>query len=218
MVRARWHSPDTKRRQDAPTGSAFDGSFGIDTEDITNIPDVGFGSFQLFPDQNQYFPSDPSLPPFNNTVQEGIDWIARQAQTGMSFGKPMVMTGFGLVTQDNTPSFVPFNSSAAPFASSGTTTPSSGVTDEQRDDAYSQWLGAGITNGLQGMIQYQWGQSNLTAESGTTVSPLSNETTTSPNLNETGQSPNDGYSLNGPGQSAGVMTISDAVPKLSPPG
>jgi len=213
LVRARWHSPNTKRRQDAPTGNPFDGSFGIDTEDITNIPDIGFGSFQLFPDQNQYFPSDPTLLPFNNTVQEGIDWIARQAQTGMSFGKPMVMTGFGLVTQANSPSFAPFNSSAQPTVNTG---PPPGVTDEQRNDAYSQWLAAGIVNGLQGMIQYQWGQSNLTAQSGTTISPLPNGTTQSSSQNQTGQSPNDGYSLTGSGQSAGVMTISDAIPKLSP--
>jgi len=157
MIRGRWHSPSelqlratwqpclfpviaTQRRQDSSTGPAFDGSFGIDTQDITNIPEVGFGSFQLFPDQNRYFPPDPSLPAFNNTVQEGIDWIQLQAQTAASLGKPMTMTGFGLVTQDNVPSFVPFNSTSAPSVSSTTSGTVSGVTDEQRDDAYMQWL------------------------------------------------------------------------------
>lgn len=32
------------------------------------------------------------------------------------FGKPIILSGFGLVTQDNAPSFVPFNSTVAPFA------------------------------------------------------------------------------------------------------
>jgi mannan endo-1,4-beta-mannosidase len=215
-VRGRWHSPTTQRRQDSSTGPAFDGSFGIDTQDITNIPEVGFGSFQLFPDQNQYFPPDPSLSAFNNTIQEGIDWIQLQAQTGASLGKPMAMTGFGLVTQDNAPSFVPFNSTSAPSVSNTTSGTVSGVTDEQRDDAYMQWLASGITNGVQGMIQYQWGQSNLTAEEGTTISPAINQTTQSPIPNSTGESPNDGYSLSGPGQGAGVAVLSDAVPMISP--
>lgn len=30
-----------------------------------------------------------------------------------------------------------------------------GVTDQQRNDAYTQWLQAGLSNGLQGMLQYQ---------------------------------------------------------------
>jgi hypothetical protein len=34
----------------------------------------------------------------------------------LSVGKPSVLTGFGLVTQDNAPYFVPFNSTVAPFA------------------------------------------------------------------------------------------------------
>jgi mannan endo-1,4-beta-mannosidase len=70
----------TRRQGDVGIGSAFDGSQGVDCEDIINIPQIGFGSFQLFPDQNSYGPADPSLSPFNNTVQTGIDWINRQAE------------------------------------------------------------------------------------------------------------------------------------------
>lgn len=33
-------------------------------------------------------------------------------------GKPVVLTGFGLVSQDNLPSFVPFNATSAPYSSS----------------------------------------------------------------------------------------------------
>jgi mannan endo-1,4-beta-mannosidase len=71
----------TKRQQDIGPGSSFDGSQGVDGEDIINIPQISFGSFQLFPDQNIYGPVDPTLPAFNQTVQTGLDWIHRQAQT-----------------------------------------------------------------------------------------------------------------------------------------
>jgi mannan endo-1,4-beta-mannosidase len=59
----------------------------------------------------------------------------------------------------------------------------------------------GITAGLGGIVEYQWGQTNLTAETGTTISPgvtgISPDpttTSTSPSNDTTGISPNDGYS------------------------
>lgn len=83
---------ETKRQTEGPTdpdeegvGSAFDGSSGVDSEDILNIPQIGFGTFQLFPDQNVYGPSDPTLPAFNNTVNIGLDWIRRHADSGILY-------------------------------------------------------------------------------------------------------------------------------------
>jgi len=78
-IRGRWTSTPT-RQQDSNLGSAFDGSQGVDSEDILGIPQIGFSSFQLFPDQNNYAAYDPHLSPFNNTVQSGIDWIGKQLQ------------------------------------------------------------------------------------------------------------------------------------------
>ena len=70
----------TKRQSDEEgVGSAFDGTPGVDSEDILNIPEIGFGTFQLFPDQNVYGPDNPNLPPFNNTVQTGLAWIKSHA-------------------------------------------------------------------------------------------------------------------------------------------
>ena len=124
---------ETKRQAFAEgAGSSFDGSSGVDAEDIINIPQIGYGSFQLFPDQNTYGPDDPSLPAFNNTVQTGLSWIQSHAELGQlydfriyillflilylpRFNKPVALTGFGLVTQNNAPDFVPFNSTQAPF-------------------------------------------------------------------------------------------------------
>jgi hypothetical protein len=61
-----------------------------------------------------------------------------------SAGKPVLLSGFGLLTKDNLPSFIPFNCSTTTCAhASGLTrrqADSSGVTDSQRNDAYQQWF------------------------------------------------------------------------------
>ncbi|KAK7054909.1 hypothetical protein VNI00_003372 [Paramarasmius palmivorus] len=214
-VRGRWVSTPTRRQADNGVGSAFDGAHGVDSEDILSIPQIGFGSFQLFPDQNEYGTFDPSLPAFNNTVNIGNDWIKRHAQAAEILQKPVALTGFGLVTQANAPFFVPFNSSVAPFANQNNATVNPvGVTNAQQNDAYSQWLDTGISNGLDGILHYQWGQQNLTTSPGTTISPNINGTTQSPNTNTAGQSPNDGYSINGVGQEEIQATLSSAANEI----
>ncbi|KAF8654137.1 hypothetical protein AX16_003668 [Volvariella volvacea WC 439] len=81
-VRGRWLA-SLAARQDTGLSAAFNGAHGVDSEDIGNIPDIGFSSFQLFPDQNDYGrPKDPNLSDFENNVQSGLDWIRRQADTG----------------------------------------------------------------------------------------------------------------------------------------
>lgn len=76
------------------------------------------------------------------------------------------------------------------------------------------------------MIQYQWGQSNLTAVAGTTVSP--NSTTTSPNSpsgvptsanqNQTNVSPDDGYSISGTGEDSAQSIITNASQQIGADG
>jgi mannan endo-1,4-beta-mannosidase len=79
-------SAEAKRWNTVP-GPAFDGSFGVDTEDILNIPEIDFSSFQLFPDQNNYSPTNtPFLSPsasFEDAVQLGIEWIQAQGDIGL---------------------------------------------------------------------------------------------------------------------------------------
>ncbi|KAJ7940646.1 glycoside hydrolase family 5 protein [Mycena leptocephala] len=224
-VRGRWIATPTRRQDDVGTGSAFDGSQGVDSEDIISIPQIGFGSFQLFPDQNQYAPDDPNLSAFNNTLQAGLDWIKRHGEASQMFGKPITLSGFGLVTQDNAPSFVPFNTTVAPFANDqfGNLTLNStqlpfGVTDQQRDDAYAQWLQQGILSGLTGMIQYQWGQGNLTAMNGTAITPIIDENGIVPVQTENGVSPSDGYSIAGVGEASVQGTLQGAVQQFGPDG
>lgn len=200
-IRGRWVSTP-ERRQDTGVGPAFDGSSGVDSEDIGNIPDVGFVSFQLFPDQNTYGPVDPNLPALNNTIQVGINWIQSQAQVGTTLNKPVLLTGFGVVTQNNSQAFVPFNSSVAPFGPDTTASTSFaavqpfGVTDDQRNDIYSQLITAGVDSGINGMLQYQWQQTGLTESPGTTISSDTPGDTVSPTPSGTGVSPDDGYSGN----------------------
>ncbi|KAF8163296.1 glycoside hydrolase family 5 protein [Crassisporium funariophilum] len=221
-VRGRWVATQTRRQDDQGVGPGFDGSQGIDSEDILNIPQIGFGTFQLFPDQNQYGIDDPSLPAFNNTVLQGIEWIQAHAAMGKLFGKPVTLNGFGLVTQANAPFFVPFNKTQAPFgpdATNTTTTPTQqpfGVTDAQRDDAYTQWLKAGLAAGVQGMLQYQWSQGNLTTGVGTAIAPTVTGTDVTPIVTGTGLSPNDGYSIQGQGQQVVVDTIQQAAQQFAP--
>jgi len=206
-IRGRWVSTATKRQGSQTAGSMYDGSYGVDSQDISNIPDIGFSSFQLFPDQQSYGPDDPNVAPWQNTEQNGNQWITSQAQSAAAVGKPAALTGFGLVTQSNAPAFVPFNSTSAPFASENPNSSTTyGVTTQQQSDTYTSWLNTGIAAGLNGIIQYQWGQTNLTAQPGTTVSPSSStgeqSTPSSPGetpspQNQTGETPNDGYSPNG---------------------
>lgn len=50
-----------------------------------NIPDIGFGSYTLFPDQQSYGSPDPYLDSYTNTVNSGIDWILMQAQSAAAY-------------------------------------------------------------------------------------------------------------------------------------
>jgi len=213
-IRGRWKST-TSRRQDEQLGPSFDGSHGIDSEDIFNIPGLGFSTFQLFPDLNQYAPVTAGLDPFNATIQVGLDWIQRHIADARTFGKPIALTSFGLVTVDNNPAFVPFNKTVPVSQSQSGQGGSTGqqpfrVTDDQRNEAYGQWLKAGLQGGINGMTHYQWGQSGLTGHSGTTISSSSDANTASPNQNGTGVSPNDGYSISGTGEDAVQQVLSDA--------
>ncbi|KAI0273624.1 glycoside hydrolase superfamily [Gloeopeniophorella convolvens] len=194
-IRGRWTAslPSAEaKRQSSGVGSAFDGSFGVDSQDILSVPNIGFGSFQLFPDQNSYgtIATQAIQPPsfdFNETLTQGVQWIQSQAEAAQAVGKPLALTGFGLVTQGNLPAFVPFNATfpVAPTPSqnqrrqNANATFGTGITDAQRDDAYATWLQAGIQAGISGMIQYQPVNGTFVQNVGATGT--------------LGVSPNDGY-------------------------
>lgn len=176
----------------------------------------------------------PGLDAFNNTLEAGLMWISMQAAAARacvmnpflhavinpnfnSVNKPLALTAFGLVTQNNLPFFVPFNSSQPLFpnttvngtvtstSTASVPTPTLGVgveqgqtalTDQQQADIYSSWLQTAIDNDVQGIVSYQWGQTGLApAEQQVTNAPENSQNvfTPNPDLLQQNVSPNDGY-------------------------
>jgi mannan endo-1,4-beta-mannosidase len=212
-IRGRWLSTPTKRQQSTSVGPAFDGSTGVDSQDVLSIPQIGFGSFLLYPNQGIDGQAKSGPLSANESLEVGLSWVQQQAESAASVGKPVVLTGFGLVTQDNAQAYVPFNSTE-PVVGSQTETNSPeqqsfGISDQQRDQIYQQWIEASLRNGLAGVIQYQWGQGGLSVQQGTPVSTPTNQTQVGTVQNSTGVSPNDGYSIQGIGASQFVQTIQE---------
>jgi len=66
-------------------GPIFDGSFGIDTEDLINCPGIDFSTLQYYPDQTPFGPDgDINLLDPRNVAQNGVDWVKLHAKTGKS--------------------------------------------------------------------------------------------------------------------------------------
>jgi mannan endo-1,4-beta-mannosidase len=166
---------------------------------------MDFGSFQYFPDQNKYGPDDPNLTPFENVVNTGNEWIRQQGEVSSTYGKPITLNAFGLVTQDNLPHFSPFS---APFGSDAPPAQAPiGVSNGQRNDAYKSWIDTGLTSGLTSMFQYQWGQPELSVSPGTPVGTSTDSTGVVTTGGTTGVSPNDGYSINDQGRQSVIDVI-----------
>ncbi|KAF6765198.1 glycoside hydrolase family 5 protein [Ephemerocybe angulata] len=216
-IRGRWAPTPTRRQEDfQAVGPAYDGTYGVDSEDLLNSPNLDYGSFQLFPDQNKYGADDPNLSAFDNTVAQGNEWIRQHGSLGQDFGKPITLNAFGLVTQQNAPYFQPFNGSppptTAPSGPDGTGTQQPyGVTNAQRDSAYSSWIGTANDAGLKNVVQYQWGQPELSVAPGTPVSVATDTTGVTTTQGTTGVSPNDGYSTNGAGKEEVVEVLKEGI-------
>jgi len=185
----------------------------VDSQDILNIPTIGFGSFQLFPDQNSYSTIATAFSPpssdFDETVRQGTAWIQAQAASAEVVNKPLVLTAFGLVTQNNLGFFVPFNKTTRVVKSSSNKkrqdpgTFGTGVTDQQQVSAYLTWFQAGLNSGLSGMLQYQDSEQNLTPAPGTFVQSSNDDGTVD-------SSPNDGYGSFGSSESGVQQTLEEA--------
>ncbi|TFK71218.1 glycoside hydrolase family 5 protein [Pluteus cervinus] len=176
------HLPPTPPR----AGSALDGSFVVDTEDIIAVPGIDFGSFQLFPDQADYgtFASQGSF--LINSITTGNGWISEHVNTSTSLNKPASLLAYGILLQTNFAQFVPVNASnsATDFLHGST----GGVSDEEGNYAQIAWSISSFNGVLGGVLNYQWTQHNLTGTSSGNSSLSRRDTTTSPG---------DGY-VNGP--------------------
>jgi mannan endo-1,4-beta-mannosidase len=204
-IRGRWMAPSEAKRQNSGPGQAFNGNAGVDSDDIHRAPNVDFGTFHLTPDQNNYAPSRPrsgSRRNFDDLLDQTVSWIQIQAESAQTIGKPIVLTSFGLVTQDNVQQFIPFNASSPPAKSphgkqkrqNGLA--GQGVSQAQQNNAYSTWLQTGRDSGVSGMTEYQWSAQGLQA--GTFVqAPSGSGSGTVGTARPSGVSPNDGYGILG---------------------
>jgi mannan endo-1,4-beta-mannosidase len=78
------------KRQSSGGGSAFNGVFGVDSQDILNAPQIDMGTFQLFPDQNNYGTTgvesqSPSVD-FDDILSQTTAFINSQADGSQRWG------------------------------------------------------------------------------------------------------------------------------------
>jgi len=144
------------------SGPSFDGSYGVDTEDILAIPCIDFGSFQLFPDQIDYFP-ETSHSAATKSIGDGGKWSSVHSDTALLLGKPEVLTAAAIVTKEHWPLFVPFNETAR--RPDGT--PCAGVEQFQEEYAFTSWASVSFSGNIGGVLEYLWLQAGLTSQ-GTT--------------------------------------------------
>jgi mannan endo-1,4-beta-mannosidase len=202
-IRGAWKAPGVASwssfKRTTTVGPAYNGFHGVDTEDILGIPQVSYSSFQFFPDQNTYSADgqDTSTPPpggaggtnLAQTIQTGVTWITQHADSANTYGKPSQLTGFGLVGQDSSSDYTPFDST-----NTGVTAEQQTSTTNQQAQAYTSITATSIANNINGITQYQWGQTGLTTQAGSVVEDTNTSSSTTTGQDTSGSSPNDGYS------------------------
>jgi len=101
------HKHPDHKDQSHTFGPIFDGSFGIDTEDLANAPGIDFTTLQYYPDQMVLIGS--SFMP----RREKREWDCALSLLGFMqaprFGKPIALTAFGVLIDESRKKFVPFN-------------------------------------------------------------------------------------------------------------
>jgi mannan endo-1,4-beta-mannosidase len=84
-LHVKWRLLAKAKRQTSGGGVAFNGVFGVDSEDILNSPDIDIGTFQLFPDQISYSTTgtecETPSKDFDGTLDQTVAWIHKQAQS-----------------------------------------------------------------------------------------------------------------------------------------
>jgi mannan endo-1,4-beta-mannosidase len=189
-------SKSTQPKASLP-GHSFDGSYGVDTEDIMAVSCIDFGSFQLFPDQVDYFPE--SLPSFaTKAIGDGGKWVAVHSDSATLLGKPEVLTAMSIITKPHWKFFVPFNSTC-PVPDD---VPCAGVEPFQKDYAYTSWTGTALNGDVDGVLEALWLQNGLT----------SHGTTHKRSLTPSPQEGNGNY--NGPASGQSAKQMANSLPPI----
>jgi len=140
-------------------------------------PTMNWGGSQLVSQPGSGGMAWGRLDPTQELIDSGNTYIDQQGANGATWGIPMVLTGFGVVTKSNVAFFTPRDSSEVVVPPPGSFVP----TDEEQGLIYTAWLNETRCKEFGGVVQYQWVQSCLDA-SGTNPIIVN------------GLSPNDGYS------------------------
>ncbi|KDQ11378.1 glycoside hydrolase family 5 protein [Botryobasidium botryosum FD-172 SS1] len=114
--------------------------------------------------------------PTQQVIDSGTAFIGQQAANAATWGIPIMLTGFGVVSQSSVACFTPRDSSTVVVPPPGSYIP----TDKEQGQIYAAWLAETRNKGFGGTVLYQWNQTCL-AKVGT--NPII--------INE--NSPNDGY-------------------------
>ncbi|KAJ2913324.1 hypothetical protein MD484_g7110, partial [Candolleomyces efflorescens] len=145
------------RRQPALEGPSFDGSYGIDTDDLLAIPTIDFGSLQIAPEQIQLFPVLNDVDFATQAIGDGGKWIEIHSQTSIIHRKPEVVLQSGIVSQRDWDLFVP-NDQVAPKHEQKEV-PCRGVEDFQVDYSLTFWASAALNGNVDGVLESNWVQS-----------------------------------------------------------
>jgi len=74
-----------KRQGSTGPGPTLDGSAGVDSQDISNSPNIGYAPFSMFPDFTPLATNGVAPTNFNDLVQLGIDYIEMQASSAQAY-------------------------------------------------------------------------------------------------------------------------------------
>jgi len=201
-VRGGWTAPPTSAnifaRHDGGLGPAYDGSFGVDSEDICNDPNIDFCNFQIFPDQDYYGVSGGSVPLgfTSDSVSQSINFILDQATSAKSSGKPLLNGGIGIASDAVSSTLNNFDSSHI-----GPKPGQTLATVSEELEARSAITDASITAGVNGVLSYQHAAIGETPVNGSIIdNSFPAEAIPGSHLKRAlagyGRTPNDGYATN----------------------
>lgn len=208
-VRGGWTAPPTSAntfaKRGGSLGAAYDGSHGVDSQDICNDPNIDYCNFQDFPDQNNYSVQGGSLSKransdsssgFNaNSVSDSIQFILNQADSSKRSGKPVLNSATGITSTSQSNTLNNFDSShVGPKKGQKT------ASNKQQQQAYSSITAASIKAGVNGILSYQHGSTGKHSKKGSIVDdshPAQSDSDSSSKraLSGLGRTPNDGYAI-----------------------
>ncbi|KAG9001683.1 hypothetical protein FRB94_004614 [Tulasnella sp. JGI-2019a] len=206
-IRGGWAAPATvKTRRSMSTrattgsvGPAYDGSFGVDTQDICASPHIDFCSLQIFPDQVFYgltatgttlgkkrAASDSSAGVTDQTINDAVNFILNQAKDK---SKPTAALAVGVTNSDQSNGLNNFDSSNIGTASGQ---PVASASEQQT--AISKI--ASTASSINAMFPWQQGSKKAHTKAGSVVNgKTKKKSKRQESTDALGLTPDDGYAF-----------------------